>query len=848
VISCWSAFDRSNPVLTPVPIVHRVRGEWATFFRSAPRKPMRTPLEQMATRHSLTATATRNARWFARTIAGTAALGAAALATTWEGDTSVDWNDGLNWSGDAGTGGTNAVINSTPANIATIAADIVATPVDILVGDGAATNGRLIHTAGSASTGNGNWMVVGRAGGIGIYDLTGSGSMIVGGVGTNGRLYVGADGTGTVNMNTSGTLAIRNDLNVGVGTNGNGTVQMDGGTLTTGGWNFIGNGNGSTGTFNQTGGTFTNSGRTYVGGRNAGGTNSGTGNYNISGGTNSSAGEFSVGSGNLAATVDSTLTVGGTGTLDAGRTSIGGAAFGGGDANAGRATATVGGSGTLNVNGEFWVGQSAGSSGTLNVNGGAINVNNWVAIGRDGGSGTVNMTGGTFTKTGGNSQFIVGASGPATMTLSGGLVDVQGGFTWVGESAGATTAVLTISGTAEFRSPVISVGPGSPAATLQLDGGTVRTRRFTGTRDENGGDQTGNGTIHFNGSQIIATADDAAFIARVDTVNVDAGGLRVESNGFILTATQDLGGTGGVVKTGAGTLNLNGIHTYPGLTNVNAGTLGGSGTFAGAIAVLSGAELNPGVTTGVLAADSVNIAAGGTLVIDLAESGTVAADQLRVANNLTISGATLDLNGTPTSRVYLLATYGTLTGTFAAPSIPSGYTLDYAFGGNRIAITRAATAFDGFIDPLFPGNPNDPAYVGPNADPDADGDSNLLEFALGGDPASGSDSPKVFPLIADSDDAGTAKELLLTIAVRDGTPVFLPTSGGSPTATRDGVTYTIQGSLDLVTFNSPVSVVATVAPPAPDAVPPAGYTYRTFSLAGSDGLPGRGFLRVTVTP
>lgn len=773
-------------------------------------------------------------------------LGAAAHGAVWEGDTSTDWNDDLNWSGDAGTGGSNAVINSTPANIATLSADIVAIPIDILVGDGAGTDGRLIHTAGAASTGSENWMVVGRGGGTGIYDLTGSGSMTVGGAGPGGRLYVGDAGTGTVNMNTSGTLTIRNDLNLGVGAGGNGTFQMDGGTLTTGGWNFIGNGNGANGTFEQTDGSFFNSGRTYVGGRNAGETNNGIGNYIVSGGTNTNAGEFSVGSGNLSAATDSTLVISGTGILDAGRTSIGGAAFEGGDANAGRATATISDSGTLNVNGEFWVGQSLGSVGVLNLSGGEINLNSWVAIGRQDGVGTVNMSGGTINKTGADSRFIIGSSGPGSLIMSGGLLNVQEGYTWVGEFPGATTAVLTIGGSAEFRSPVISVGPESPDATLNLDGGTVRTRRFTGTRDIDGGAQSGNGTINFNGSQIIAMADDAAFITQVDTANVEAGGLLVDSNGFILTTPQNLGGSGGVVKSGAGTLNLNGANSYPGTTSVNEGTLGGTGSLAGAVSVLSGAELNPGVTTGVLSAASVNLAAGGTLGIDIGETGPVAADRLEVAGSLVIAGATLDLNGTPTSRVYILASYGSLTGTFAAPSIPSGYSLNYAFGGNQIAITRPATAFDNFIDPLFPGDANDPAFVGPNADPDGDGSSNLLEFALGGDPASGSDGPRIHQIIADSSDAGTEEELLLTIAVRNGTPGFLPQSGGLPTATHEGVTYTVEGSFDLASFDSPVSVVDPVTTGLPPA--PAGYSYRTFSLAGSNGTPDRGFLRVRVTP
>ncbi|RYD18661.1 MAG: hypothetical protein EOP88_21800 [Verrucomicrobiaceae bacterium] len=88
------------------------------------------------------------------------------------------------------------------------------------------------------------------------------------------------------------------------------------------------------------------------------------------------------------------------------------------------------------------------------------------------------------------------------------------------------------------------------------------------------------------------------------------------------------------------------------------------------------------------------------------------------------------------------------------------------------------------------------------------------------------------------------RELLVTIAVR-GTPAF--GSGPAPTATADGFRYTVRGSLTLAGFTSPVSVVTTpVAPPAPNATPPAGYVWRTFSLDGSNNLPGKGFLRVAV--
>src|SRR5688572_26255370 len=77
------------------------------------------------------------------------ALGSAQAQQTWVGGTSTDWNVASNWSGNALPGG-NATINTTPANIATISQNFTTTPVDIFVGNGAGTNGRLDHTAGTA--------------------------------------------------------------------------------------------------------------------------------------------------------------------------------------------------------------------------------------------------------------------------------------------------------------------------------------------------------------------------------------------------------------------------------------------------------------------------------------------------------------------------------------------------------------------------------------------------------------------------------------------------------------------------------------------------------------------------
>jgi hypothetical protein len=122
--------------------------------------------------------------------------------------------------------------------------------------------------------------------------------------------------------------------------------------------------------------------------------------------------------------------------------------------------------------------------------------------------------------------------------------------------------------------------------------------------------------------------------------------------------------------------------------------------------------------------------------------------------------------------------------------------------------------------------------------------ANTLAFALHGDPMSGSDNGYGAATTEDTDD-DTLAELTLTIAVRngDGAPVFTGTP--SPTATVDGITCTIEGSVDLA---FPNSVVTETDPPTGLPALPSGWEYRRFRLNASNGLSGSGFLRVGVAP
>jgi autotransporter-associated beta strand protein len=98
---------------------------------------------------------------------------------------------------------------------------------------------------------------------------------------------------------------------------------------------------------------------------------------------------------------------------------------------------------------------------------------------------------------------------------------------------------------------------------------------------------TNNGTrtFNFNGGTLRATGDSAAFF-NLGTgsafANVRDGGAIIDTNGFNVTVAQALQHSnivgdqvidGGLTKNGTGTLNLNGVNSFTGLTTVNAGTL-----------------------------------------------------------------------------------------------------------------------------------------------------------------------------------------------------------------------------------------------------------------------------------
>lgn len=443
-----------------------------------------------------------------------------------------------------------------------------------------------------------DYIVVGRQGGT--ADLTVTGTLQK--LGATNRLIVGDGnlGTGTVTVSGFGQLTSSTQIDIGNGSGSNGSViakddafvvatgnlivgggaadgpefgntgvgsltVSDRATVSTSNELWVGNNTGSTGTVNINGGSVQVSSWIGIGRR-------GTGTVNVNGGTFDKVGGNNVVVGDL----------GGTGTLNV---------------NAG----------AVNISNQLWVGNGPGSVGELSITGGTLTTQSWIAIGRDAnggrGVGTLNISGGTITKEGDGNLTLNGAL--ATVNQTGGTLNItpsdaaNTGETWMSEFDGTETvwnasggtanlgkitrigyggnATVNISGSAAMNNGIVYIGSnGASTGTLNLKGGT-----FAASRIEEG---AGQGFINFDGGTLKATEErvgsTTSFLPDFEDsdFNVDAGGIKVDSNSFNVEITQALAGVGGLIKDGQGELILSNAGTaYEGDTRINGGGLSVAG-------------------------------------------------------------------------------------------------------------------------------------------------------------------------------------------------------------------------------------------------------------------------------
>ena len=306
------------------------------------------------------------------------------------------------------------------------------------------------------------------------------------------------------------------------------------------------------------------------------------------------------------------------------------------------------------------------STGTMTMNAGTISIDSHILVGDLGATGTVTMNGGTITKTNHQGDIVIGTCDVWNVSTT-----ESGTGTWIqngGTVLNASRILLAKSGKT----------PGT--GTFSLNGGLVQA---TAVGTEGVG---GNSTFHFNGGTLQASASSTTYMQGLTLADVQARGAVIDTQSFNITVAQSLldgGGGGGLKKLGGGALKLNGTNTYTGLTDVMQGSLGGSGSIAGAVVVRTGAALAPG-DPARLTVGSITFEPNSFFDVVIAGTGVANYDSLNVIGTLAVAqgdplNVTLDPAYVPqTGDTFDVLDWGSVSGMFVPnlPALPGGLSWD----------------------------------------------------------------------------------------------------------------------------------------------------------------------------
>jgi len=559
----------------------------------------------------------------------------------------------------------------------------------------------------------------------------------------------------------------------------------------------------------------------------------------------------------------------------------------------GTGSLTKSGSGTLTL------AQASGTStfsGPLQINGGTLSISSLNRIGGSASTRAIQLGGGTleYTYTASNAEtsdampltlnpgnsalsitgsFITGSvnapTAPVTLRLgapitgSGNLTKSGPGILAIGRNS-VTTLGNTFTGTVEVTAGALDIrnpdSLGSISAGTTLNGGQLELFSF----NQNAGVIFNAEPLTFTGSSFMRAKNEDL---DSDIQHVWTGPVTVSPGAIAAIAAPKAASFSSVTPNTINSISSNiSSLEFSGPVSTGAGSILKLGLLPSVVLPVAQTDIPQTVTfsaalTGSAAIETQGAAASVYTLADpeysgntTVNGGTLSLGATNSSNNsssvsIAATGATLNLNFAGTDNVGTLFIGGVQKAAGIWGSVASGApNTDPALtGSGTLTVANGpAGGFASWITGTFANGTVPGGQQGENQDPDGDGASNLVEFAFDGDPTTGANNGKIHVFTVDSDhDGETANaELVLTVAVRSAVGAF--TGPTSKSASGDGITYTIQGSTTLGSFTTQVNNVPTAVPPSP-ATLSSGYVWKSFSLDGSNNLPGKGFLRAQVT-
>lgn len=448
------------------------------------------------------------------------------------------------------------------------------------------------------------------------------------------------------------------------------------------------------------------------------------------------------------------------------------------------------------------------------------------------GSGNLTKSGPGIFAIGKNSAATLGNTFDGTFTVTGGALDIRNP-----DALGATTAGTTLQNAQlELFSFGQNAGVTFNAEPLTFTGNSFMRAKNEDLDSDIVHEWTGPVTVSASAVAAIAAPKAAAFSSVTpNTINSISPNI----------TTLELSGT---VTTGAGSILKLGL--LPSVVLPIAQTDIPQTVTLSAALTGSGAVETQGEATSLYTLADPEYSGDTTVNGGILSLGAINSANDSSSVSIAATGATLDLNFSGSDDVGTLFIGGVQKAAGVWGSVASGApNNDPSLTGTgtlTVASGPAVSAFGSWIAGSFANGTVPGGQQGVNDDPDADGASNLVEFAFDGDPTTGTNNGKIHVFTVDTNhDGETANaELVLTAAVRSTVGAF--TGATAKSASADGITYTIEGSTTLDPFTTQVNNVPTAVPPSP-ATLSSGYVWKSFSLDGSNGLPGKGFLRAKVT-